>query len=332
MNTSPLRPGAGAALPSSDGRPGMKTISIQSATLNEVDNIEELLRRVWAALRPYENKYLFEFVIIDNASTDGTQELLRKCAAEDPRLKIILNMRNFGQIRSSYHSFLQTKGDAVIGLVADLQDPPELLPQFIEKWEQGYKLALGVKNQSQEAPIFFTLRKAYYDLMARLSAVQLLKNVTGFGLYDREVVEQFRKLDDPYPYVRGIISDFGYPVAQIPYVQPVRKRGLSKHNFYALYDMAMLGLTSFSKVPLRLATMLGFALSSLSLLVAIGYFIYKLLFWSRFPMGQAPVVIGLFLFSSVQLFFTGVLGEYIGAIHTQVLHRPLVIEKERINF
>ena len=310
----------------------MKTISIQSATFNEVDNVEELLRRVWTALRPLEDKYRFEFVIIDNASTDGTQDLLRKCAAEDPRLKIIINTRNFGQIRSAYHSFLQTTGDAVIGIVADLQDPPEMLPEFIKKWEEGYKIVLGVKNQSEEAPIFFMARKAYYDFMARLSDVQLLKNVTGFGLYDREVVEQFRKLDDPYPYIRGIISDLGYTVAQIPFVQPVRKRGFSKNNFYTLYDLAMLGLTSFSKVPLRLATMLGFALSLLSMLVAFGYFLYKLLFWNAFPVGQAPVVIGLFLFSSVQLFFIGIQGEYIGAIHTQVLHRPHVIEKERINF
>jgi polyisoprenyl-phosphate glycosyltransferase len=204
--------------------------------------------------------------------------------------------------------------------------------QYIEKWEEGYKIVLAQKNESEESAFFFAVRKAYYSLIASVSDVRLLKNVTGAGLYDQEVIEQFRKLNDPYPYMRGIISDFGYPVARIPFTQPTRKRGFTKNNFYSLYDYAMLGLTSFSKVPLRLATMFGFALSLLSLLMAIGYFIYKLLYWRSFPVGVAPVVIGIYLFSSVQLFFIGILGEYIGAIHTQVLKRPLVIEKERINF
>jgi glycosyltransferase involved in cell wall biosynthesis len=243
-----------------------------------------------------------------------------------------LNVRNFGHIRSGYHGLLQARGDAVIAMASDLQDPPEMISQFVAQWENGYKLALAVKTESEETPLLFLVRRTYYELITRLSHVRLLKNATGFGLYDQEVIEQFRKLDDPYPYVRGIISDFGYPVAEIPFVQPTRKRGFTKNNFYTLYDMAMLGITSFSKVPLRLATMLGFAMSLLSLVFAFCYLIYKLLFWSSFPVGQAPIVIGLFLFSSVQLFFIGILGEYIGAIHTQVLHRPLVIEKERINF
>jgi polyisoprenyl-phosphate glycosyltransferase len=310
----------------------MKTITFISGTYNEVENVEELLRRVWAAAEPFKDRYSFEYIIIDNNSTDGTQELLRKLAAEDKRLKLIFNMRNFGQIRSGYHVFLQARGDAAIGLASDLQDPPEMIPQYIEKWEEGYKIVLAQKNESEESAFFFAVRKAYYSLIASVSDVRLLKNVTGAGLYDQEVIEQFRKLNDPYPYMRGIISDFGYPVARIPFTQPTRKRGFTKNNFYSLYDYAMLGLTSFSKVPLRLATMFGFALSLLSLLMAIGYFIYKLLYWRSFPVGVAPVVIGIYLFSSVQLFFIGILGEYIGAIHTQVLKRPLVIEKERINF
>ena len=310
----------------------MKTITLISGTYNEVENVEELLRRVWAALEPYKEKYNLEYIIIDNDSTDGTRPLLRKLASEDKRLKLIFNMRNFGHIRSGYHAFLQAKGDAVIIFASDLQDPPEMLPQFIQKWEEGYKIAMGVKNESEETPLFFMIRKAYYSLVSRLSEVKLLKNVTGFGLYDQEVVEQFRKLNDPYPYFRGILCDFGYPVAEINFVQPQRKRGITKNNFYTLYDMAMLGITSFSKIPLRMATMFGFALSFLSLLVAVCYFVYKLLFWANFPVGMAPIVIGLFLFSSVQLFFIGMVGEYIGAIHTQVLHRPLVVEKERINF
>jgi glycosyltransferase involved in cell wall biosynthesis len=310
----------------------MKKITIVSSAHNEVENVEELLKRVWAAVEPYEPRYSFEFIVIDNDSNDGTQDLLRKLSAADKRLKVILNMRNFGQIRSGQHVFLQAQGDAVIGLASDLQDPPELIPQFITKWEEGFKIALGVKAESEESALFFLVRKAYYSLVSRLSHVKLLKNVTGFGLYDQRVVELFRKLDDPYPYMRGIISDFGFPVAQISFVQPVRKRGFTKNNLYTLYDYAMLGLTSFSKVPLRLATMLGFAMSLVSLLVAVGYLVYKLLFWHDFPVGIAPVVIGIFLLASVQLFFIGILGEYIGAIHTQVLHRPLVVEKERINF
>ena len=309
-----------------------KTITLFSGTYNEVENVDELLRRVWTAVEPFKDKYNFEYLIIDNDSTDGTQDLLRARAAEDSRLKIILNRRNFGHIRSGYYGLLQTQGDAVIALVSDLQDPPELIPEFIAKWEEGYKLALAVKKESEESAIFFAIRRLYYELVARLSNIQLLKNATGFGLYDREVVDLFRQLDDPYPYIRGIISDFGYPIAQIPFVQPARKRGITKNNFYSLYDQAMLGITSFSKVPLRLATMLGFGLSLLSLLVAVLYLIYKLLFWWNFPVGTAPIVIGLFLFSSVQLFFIGIVGEYIGAIHTQLLRRPLVVEKERINF
>jgi len=310
----------------------MKTITIVSGTYNEVDNVEDLLARVWAAVEPYKEKYNFEFIMIDNDSKDGTRDLLRKLAASDKRFKVILNMRNFGFVRSGFHVLLQASGDAVIAMASDLQDPPELIPQFIAKWEEGYKIALAVKNESEESALFFFVRKMYYSLVSRLSDVKLLKNATGFGIYDQQVVQLLRKLDDPYPYVRGIICDFGFPIAEISFVQPLRKRGFTKNNLYILYDFAMLGFTSHSKVPLRIATMLGFAMSFMSLLVALGYFIYKLLFWYSLTVGIAPIVIGLFLFSSVQLFFIGILGEYIGAIHTQVLHRPLVVEKERINF
>lgn len=310
----------------------MKTITFLTGTYNEAANLEELLRRVWLAAEPYQTRYRFEYLIIDNASTDGTQDLLRACAAKDPRIKVILNMRNFGQVRSGYHVFLQATGDAAIGLAADLQDPPELIPQFIDKWEEGYKVVLGTKTRSEESPVLFFARQCYYATASYLSDVRLLSNVTGFGLYDRQVREEFRKLNDPYPYMRGIISELGFPVAQIAYTQPRRCRGKSKNNFYSLYDMAMLGITSFTKVPLRLATMCGFVLSLMCFAIAIGYLAFKLVFWDRFPLGTAPVIIGLFFVASVQLFFTGILGEYIGAIHTQVLHRPHVVEKERINF
>ena len=310
----------------------MKTITLLTPTFNEVDNLEELMRRVWAAVEPLQDKYRFEHLFIDNDSTDGTQEMLRKAAAADPRIKVIFNLRNFGHLHSPYHGLLQSQGDATILLVADLQDPPEMIPQFIAKWEEGYKIALGVKNESEESAIFFALRKSYYELVSRLSQIRLLKNITGFGLYDRIVREQLRGLDDPDPYLRGIICELGFPIAQIPFVQPVRKRGITKNNFYTLYDTAMLGITGFSKIPLRLAAIFGFAGSVFCLFVGLVYFIYKLLFWQRLTIGVAPTVIGLFLFASVQLFFIGILGEYIGAIHTQVRKRPLVVEKERINF
>ena len=308
-----------------------KLLSIVTPCYNEEGNVEELHRQIVATLEKFP-QYDWEHIYIDNASRDGTAQILRRMAAAEPRVKVIINMRNFGHIRSPFHAIYQARGDAVITLASDLQDPPELIAQFIEKWEAGSKVALGQKITSDESPLFFTIRTAYYRLARKLADIELIEHVTGFGIYDREVVEQFRKIDDPYPYGRGLVTDLGYEVARIQYHQPNRKSGITKNNFYTLYDMAMLGITSYSKVPLRIATLLGFALSLFSLFLAIGYFIYKLLFWSRFPVGQAPVVIGLFLFSSVQLFFTGVLGEYIAAIHTQVLHRPLVIEKERINF
>jgi len=277
-------------------------------------------------------EYSYSHLFIDNASTDGTQEELRRLAAEYGTVRVILNHRNFGQVRSPYHALLQAQGDAVIVMASDLQDPPELISEFVRMWREGYLVVLGHKKNSAESALFFAIRKAYYRLVKRLADVELLENVTGFGLYDRKVIENFRSMEEPYPYVRGLVSELGYPVALIPYNQPLRQRGLTKNNFYTLYDVAMLGITSHSKVPLRLATMLGFATSAISFLVGLGYLAYKLVFWDRFALGVAPVVIGLFFFASVQLFFIGIIGEYIGAIHTRVNNRPLVIEKERINF
>lgn len=309
----------------------MKTISVASGCFNEAGNIEEFIVRVRTALRQFP-QYEYEIVIADNSSTDGTQETLRRLASEDRNLKVILNARNFGWIRSGYNAVIHTKGDAVLCLASDLQDPPELIPQFLQKWEEGYKAVVGIKAESEESAIFFFIRKCYYRLVDRLADIDIIQNHTGFGCYDKAIIDYCRELRDPYPYFRGLISEIGFPVARIPFVQPKRKRGITKGNFYMLYDVAMLGITNHSKVPLRLAAMMGFAMSLLSLLVAVAYFLYKLVNWYQFPIGQAPVIIGLFLFSSVQLFFIGIVGEYIGAIHTQVLKRPLVVEKERINF
>jgi glycosyltransferase involved in cell wall biosynthesis len=253
-------------------------------------------------------------------------------ARRDKNVKVIVNTRNFGHIRSPFYGLLQASGDAAVLLCADLQDPPSLIADFLKKWQEGYKVVLGVKKKSEESSAMFAVRKIYYNLIQNISEIELTKNYTGFGLYDRKVIEILRHIDDPYPYFRGLISDIGFESAKIEYVQPSRKRGITKNNFYTLYDMAMLGITNHSKIPLRVATMLGFVLSLLSLMAAFIFFVAKLLFWSKFSLGIAPLVIGLFFFSSVQLFFLGVIGEYIGSIHTQVLKRPLVIEKERVNF
>jgi polyisoprenyl-phosphate glycosyltransferase len=309
----------------------LKKLSIVSGCYNEAGNVEELLARVTKVMETLP-QYDYEQIVIDNASTDGTQEILRKLVSKSPRLKVILNSRNFGHVRSPYHGMLQASGDAVICLASDLQEPPELIPDFIKQWEQGAKAVVGIKNSSSESAIFFALRRLYYGLIEKLADTRTIQNFTGFGLYDRTIIDYCKKLGDPYPYFRGLIAEIGLPVEKIAYHQPLRKRGFTKNNFYTLYDMAMLGITNFSKVPLRLATMLGFLTAALSLLVALGYLIYKLLFWQNFAIGTAPMVIGLFFFASVQLFFIGILGEYIGAIHTQVLKRPLVVEKERINF
>jgi glycosyltransferase involved in cell wall biosynthesis len=309
----------------------MKSISVVSGCFNEAGNVEELVARVvkvMAALPEYD----YELIIIDNASTDGTQETLRRLAAENPRLKVILNARNFGHIRSPFHGMMQGAGDAVVYLASDLQEPPELITDFVKKWEEGAKAVVAIKDSSDESPLFFAVRRLYYRLVERLAETKTIQNFTGFGIYDRVIMEYCRGLKDPYPYFRGLIAEVGLPVERVSYHQPLRTRGFTKNNLYTLYDIAMLGITNFSKVPLRIAAMLGFAMALLSLIVALVYFVYKLVFWYSLPVGTAPLVIGLFFFASVQLFFIGILGEYIGAIHTQVLKRPLVVEKERINF
>lgn len=309
----------------------MKRISIVSGCYNEEGNLEELFRRIWAVAAKFP-QYDWEYVVIDNCSTDGSAQILRNAAAKESRLRVIFNVRNFGHIRSPYHAILQARGDAVICLASDLQDPPEFIENFLPKWEAGWKVVAAIKNESKESPLFFAARRLYYRAIDRLSDVDLLRNFTGFGMYDRQVIELMRAAEDPYPYFRGQISELGFPVARIPFVQERRKRGFSKNNFYTLFDLAMLGFTNHTKVPLRLASMAGFLMSMLCLGVSLGYLVYKLLNWDSFSLGTAPVVVGLFFIGSVQLFFIGVLGEYIGAIHTKVTKRPLVVERERLNF
>lgn len=306
-------------------------ISIVSGCRNERENLNDLVDRIEASLcKTTETDY--EIILIDNASTDGTQDVLRQIATSNHRVRVILNSRNFGHIRSPYYAILQGKGDAVIYLASDLQEPPEVIPELLLKWKEGAEVVAAVKSESAESPLFFLVRRFYYWLLQELADVQTIPNFTGFGLYSRRIIDYCRQLHDPYPYFRGLISEIGLPVSIVKYRQPKRVRGFSKNNLYTLYDMAMLGITNHSKVPLRLATLSGFLLSIFSFLVGMGYLVYKLLFWERFTLGIAPALIGLFFFCSVILFFIGILGEYIGAIHTQVLRRPLVVEKERINF
>jgi glycosyltransferase involved in cell wall biosynthesis len=308
-----------------------KHITVVTPCYNEVENVRELyeaIKEVFAGLP----QYTYDHIYIDNASQDGTADILRELAAQDENVRVIINARNFGHIRSPYHGFLQAEGDAVIVMASDFQDPPALIPEFLRRWEEGYKIVVGVKVESEESRLMYALRSLYYGVAAKLAEVELMQHVTGFGLYDRRVVEILRQIDDPYPYGRGLIADIGLDCCKIPYRQPQRRRGITKNNFYTLYDMAMLGITNHSKVPLRIATMAGFVMSAGGLCLAFAYLVAKLLFWNWLNAGVAPMLISLFFFSSVQLFFIGVLGEYLGAIHTQVQKRPLVIEKERINF
>jgi glycosyltransferase involved in cell wall biosynthesis len=298
---------------------------------NEAENVQALYERVRAVFAQLPG-YRYEHMFIDNASTDATVAILKDIAARDRNVKIIVNTRNFGHVRSPYHALLQCRGDAVIGMAADLQDPPELIPVFLEKWREGYKVVLGVKAASEESASMAAIRRVGYKVIDRLSEVKQVRNNTGFGLYDKAFVAVLRRLPDPYPYFRGIVSELGFRYATVPYNQPQRMRGFTKNNLYTLYDLGVQGIVNHSRIPLRIATLIGFFSSVVSFIAALVYLVMKLLFWYNLPIGVAPVIIGLFCVASVQLFFLGVLGEYVGSIYTQVRNRPLVIEQERINF
>ena len=308
-----------------------KKISIVTGCLNEEGNVEEFYSRVTSALSRFP-AYTYEIIIADNCSIDGTRDILRKLAASDSRLKVLFNSSNFGPVRSGYNAFLLATGDAVILMACDLQDPPELIPEMIRKWEEGCKVVVTVKESSRENPVIFFARKCFYRLLGFLSDTDLvIQNFTGFGLYDRVFLNVLRRYNDPVPYLRGFVSEIGFRRAEIPFVQPERSWGTSKHSLLSLYDVAMSGVINHSKLPLRLATLCGFSLAGVSLLVAAAYLIYKLLYWDTFTLGLAPLIIGVFFFSAVQLIFIGIIGEYVGAILTQVKNRPLAIIEETIN-
>lgn len=297
---------------------------------NEEGNVEELYERLVKVFDGLPD-YTWEMLFIDNASTDGTVAKLRQLVERDAKVKVIVNARNFGHVRSPFHGILESAGDCVVVMASDLQDPPELIPDFLAQWEKGASMVLGQKQTSAESPSFFALRGLYYKISKAMSEVPLLEHVTGFGLYDRRVLEIMRSFEDPYPYGRGMVVEIGLPYVTIPYDQPLRKRGITKNNFYTLFDLALLGITSHSKVPLRVATIAGFVLSAMSFLIAFTYLIFKVLFWYSLPAGYAPAMIGIFFLGSVQIFLIGLLGEYVGAILTQVRRRPLTVEKERIS-
>jgi polyisoprenyl-phosphate glycosyltransferase len=309
----------------------VKTISIITPCYNEELNVRELYERVRAVIASLGN-YRYEHIFIDNASTDNTLGMLKVIAAKDRNVKVIRNTRNFGHIRSPMHALHQATGDVVIGIVADLQDPPEMIVDMVKHWEAGVPVVICVKVASDESSLMFWIRKRYYRLVNRLSGIETYENFTGFGLYDRKVVDIIKSFDDPYPYFRGIIAELGFPRVELPYHQPVRRRGVTANNFYTLYDTAMLGITNLSKVPLRLAVFAGFFGALISVLTSLAYLVYKMLFWRSFELGVAPILIGFFFLASIHLLFLGMIGEYVGAIHTMVQKRPFAIEQERINF
>lgn len=310
----------------------MKIISIVVPTYNEQENIPQVYEKIVNIFEKQLSNYQFKLQFIDNCSTDNSRALILSLAQRDPRVQAIFNAKNFGFTRSTYYGLSQAEGDCAILLYADMQDPPEIIPQFVKEWEKGSKIVVGIKNKSRENPLMYLCRKFYYALIEQISEVDHIAQFDGFGLYDRSFLNILLKLDDPMPYLRGIVAELGFRRVDINYTQERREHGKSNFNFIKLYDLAMLGITSYSKVLMRFATFIGFGVALLSLLVALFTFIYKLLNWNSFPVGVAAVSIGVFFFGAIQLFFIGLLGEYVLGINTRVLRRPLVIEERRINF
>jgi len=308
----------------------MKKISIVTPTFNEEENIERLCKEIKKEAESLE--YEYEHIIIDNCSTDKTIEKIREISSKDKKVKVIINARNYGHLKSPFYGILQATGDACILMVSDFQEPINLISQYIKKWENGAKIVLGEKNFSEENNFMFSLRKLFYTSLNKISETKLSINTTGTGLFDKEVIDRLKKINDPYPYFRGLISEVGFDIETIRFSQPLRKFGVTKNNFFTLYDLAMLGVVKHSRMPLRLMTLLGFISSFGCLFVAMIYFILKLIFWSSFTLGSAPIIIGVFEISSIQVMLLGLLGEYIGVILLHQRNMPLVIEKERINF
>ena len=312
----------------------MKKISIMIPCFNEVENAAPIAEAVQNMLKEKLSQYDYEIVFIDNCSTDGTRAIIEELCEKNPKIKAIFNVTNFGQFNSPFYGICQCSGDCVIPLCADFQDPVDLIPIFIEKWEQGHKIVSGIKSSSKENGFVYFLRTIYYKLIKNMSSVKMIEHFTGFGCYDRTFVELLRKLDDPIPFIRGIVAEYGegFNMIEVEYEQPKRRAGKTHNNFYSLYDAAMLSFTSYTKVGLRIATFIGMATSGLSIIAAIVFFVMKLINWDHFSAGYAPIVILVCLLGGIQLMFLGLLGEYILNINTRVIHRPVVVEEKRINF
>lgn len=312
----------------------MKKISIMVPCFNEVENVDLMAEALTDLMQKRLPKYDYEILFIDNCSTDGTKEHLEQICARDKKVKAIFNITNFGQFNSPFYGMCQTTGDCTITVCCDFQDPLEMIPRFVEEWEKGHRIVSGIKTSSRENGFIYFLRTIYYKVIKNMSDVKLIEHFTGFGLYDKTFIALLKQLDDPIPFLRGIVAEYGagFNMIQIEYEQPKRQAGTTHNNFYTLYDAAMLSFTSYTKIGLRLATFLGFFMSGASLVIAIGYLVYKLYHWETFQPGMAPLIIGMFLSSSVQLFFIGFLGEYILNINTRVINRPIVVEEKRLNF
>lgn len=310
----------------------MKKISILIPCYNEEDNVVPMSEAIKELFDGELNRYDYELVFIDNDSKDSTRDKIRAICEENSHVKAIFNAKNFGQFNSPYYGILQTTGDCTISMVCDFQDPVELIPQYIAEWEKGYKIVIGIKTSSRENIIMYKLRGLYYKIIKKFSDVEQIEHFTGSGLYDREFVDVLRNLKDPTPFLRGIVAELGFKRKEIPYEQPKRRAGKSKNNFYTLYDAAMLSITSYTKIGLRLCTFFGMFCGAVSALIGLAYLIFKLIWWERFVAGMAPVLIGMFFLGSLQLFFIGFIGEYVSSINQRVMNRPLVIEEERINF
>lgn len=312
----------------------MKKISVMIPCYNEVENVQPISEAVIEVLEKELSNYDYELLFIDNCSTDGTRDKLEKICAKNKKIKAIFNVTNFGQFNSPFYGMCQTTGDCTISMCCDFQDPVELLPRFVEEWEKGHKIVSAIKTSSKENPILYFLRSMYYKAIKSMSSTEMIEHFTGFGLYDKSFISILKELDDPIPFLRGIVAEYGHGFnrIEIPYEQAERRAGKTHNNFYSLYDAAMLSFTSYTKVGLRLATFLGFISSGLSLLVALVYLVMKIVNWHSFQAGNAPMILGIYVIGSLQLFFIGLLGEYILNINTRVIKRPLVVEEKRINF
>lgn len=308
-----------------------KMITVVVPTYNEELNVDNVYARVTKIMAESLNNYDYEIMFVDNCSLDATRDKIKALIERDKRVKAIFNARNFGYVRNVFYGLSQAEGDCAVLLHADLQNPPELIVDFVKYWEESYKVIVGIKRKSKENKVLFAIKGLYYKFMNKISDTEMIEQLTDFGLYDRSFINVLKNLDDPVPYFKGIVSELGFSMKKVEFVQDDRENGKSFTNFFKSYDYAMLGITSYTKI-MRAASWLGFILGIICLIIAIVTFLSKILEWQDFPVGIAAICVGMFFLSAIQMFFIGILGEYVMSINTRVLHRPLVIEEERINF